>query len=714
MKKTIFILLFVSVFLKNAGQEDLSVLNFWTYNGDWSNVLFQSIRFNATEQMKARWTYVGGLTTRSDWEKRQATIKRLMAEIVGEFPAKTPLNPVITGTVKKEGYTVEKLYFESRPGFYVTAALFLPTAKKGKMPAILYCSGHYQNAFRSPSYQKTILNLVKKGFVVLAFDPIGQGERLEYFGADGTVDASIGAVDQHTFPGLQSFITGLSPVQYFIWDGIRAVDYLISRKEVDPARIGITGQSGGGTQTAYIAAMDERIVAAAPECYITTFDKLFRSFGTGDPEQNMMYAIKKGIDQSDLLAVRAPKPALIVATTRDIASIQGTRDVYHENKKAYAVLGFPDNLQLSEDDAVHECTTKNRESIVAFFQKHLNHPGDPKEMEVELLNDLELRITPTGLVQKSLKGETLFSLNIKKTDETLKKRESDKPKDADFSHDIALKAKSLIGYNDPALSQESIFSGRLWRNACAIEKYLIKGTGHYYIPVLRLTTNNTHGKTVLLLDDRGKASAASKDGLAEQLALQGYQVIVPDLSGYGELSRPKNDIGFSIQDVPLYIWCAGLLTHKSPLAVRVEEIKRVTDFIKTLDGSGALTGLAFGTLTPVLLHAAVINNDFNQLALVDPLYAYESIVRERDYRMKFVMSTPDGVIGKYDLPDLIAALSPVKILMINPVNALDKPVDKAVFDHTYSDVKNKYGDSPHWTVVLNEQDVYFRLLQWLK
>ena len=712
MKKIITVILSLSVFLSMSAQEDLSVNSYWTYNGDMSNALYEHICRHAFAQIKARWTYVDGLTTGNEWLNRQAEARKIMAETVGDFPAKTPLNPVVTGTIKRDGFTVEKLYFESRPGFYVTCALFLPTAKSGKLPAIIYCCGHSNNGFRSDAYQRSILNLVKKGFIVLAVDPVGQGERIQYFDASGK--SIFGPTTEHSYPGTQSFLSGLTPANYFIWDGIRAVDYLMSRKEVDPARIGITGRSGGGTQTAYIAAADDRILAAAPECYITSFDKLLRSKGPQDAEQLFMYALKKGFDLSDLIEIRAPKPTLMVTTTMDMFSIQGARDVFREARKAYTALGKPENMLMVEDDAGHANTKKNREALHAFFQKFLNNPGDPADEEVELFDEKELWVTATGQVITSLKApETLYSLNGKYTDELLKKIESERLNNPDFYKDISKKAKTLTGYCEPELPKEYLFSGRMWRDSCSIEKYLVKGTGDYYIPVLRLSSGKHTGKVVLLLDDQGKASAAAKGGIAEKLVEKGYQVIMPDLNGIGELGDGYKGGDARIMGVPLNIWYGGILTHKFPLAIRVEEIKIIVDFIKELGTFGTLTGIACGTLTADLLHAVVINREFNQIVLINPLISYQSIVQERNYHPKFVMSAPAGVMGQYDLPDLVTAIAPFKTGILNPVNALDQMVDNNTFEEVYSNAREKYGDSKNLVVGCKEPDVFLLLEQWI-
>ena len=178
-----------------------------------------------------------------------------------------------------------------------------------------------------------ILNLVEKGFIVLAYDPIGQGERLQYPDLV-TGKSTIGsATQEHSYAGVQTLLTGSSLSDYFIWDGIRAVDYLCSRKEVDSGRIGITGRSGGGAQAAMIAACDDRILAAALENYVTNFKRLFQAIGPQDAEQNPWFGIAKGIDHADFIHARAPKPTLIISTTNDYFSIQGARETFNEVKK---------------------------------------------------------------------------------------------------------------------------------------------------------------------------------------------------------------------------------------------------------------------------------------------------------------------------------------------------------------------------------------------
>lgn len=695
-------------------QEDLSVYGYWKYNQKLTDQFFYNELSNrAFLQLEKREATIAGLTTREQWQKRQAEVRAKLAKAVGTFPEKTPLNPVVTGTLKKEGFTVEKLYYESRPGYHVTAAMFIPDKRQEKAPAIIFCSGHSDNGFRSEAYQHIILNYVKKGFIVLAFDPIGQGERIQY----KPDELKKGATGEHSYAGVQSFISGVPPANYFIWDGIRTVDYLLTRKEVDPTRIGIAGRSGGGTQSAYIAAMDDRILAAAPECYITTFDKLIRSNGPQDAEQNLMYGLENGIDMADYLEVRAPKPALIVATTRDIFAIQGARDTYHEAKKAYQAFGKADQLQMTEDDAGHASTLKNREASYAFFQKYLNNPGSPVDLKVEILTDRELYATPDGKVIPFLKGESIFSLNEKYAKQLVDKRAGNRKQATNFRDELRKKVISVSGFTKPMGKNDVVFSGRMHRPDYAIEKYLVRGSGDYYIPVLWLKPEKKSGTAILLLDEQGKTQAVQKENLADQMASQGFEVVVPDLSGIGELGSGFIKGGDSvIEGIPLNLWFFGILTHKTLVATRAEEIAILADFIrKSGTPKMTITAAAVGTLTSDLLHAAGIANPFNKLVLVRPLVSYQSITEERLYKVKFASSAVPGALADYDLPDLVEMLSSQGLLLINPLTAAGNEVGQDQADSIYQRaLKPKQSASFTIKTGLKDNELADSVMSWMK
>ena len=199
------------------------------------------------------------LATIEDVDKRRSYVREQMLKDLGGFPDRAHLNARVVGVLERTGYRIEKVIFESQPHFYVTANLYLPTTGHPPYPAILYPLGHERGGKTNPTWQQMLGSLATKGFVALTWDPIGQGERLQIFDEDLRESKVGNSTTEHTVVGTQCMLVGDHLARYTIWDGRRALDYLLSRKEVDPARIGLTGNSGGGTHTAYIAALDDRI-----------------------------------------------------------------------------------------------------------------------------------------------------------------------------------------------------------------------------------------------------------------------------------------------------------------------------------------------------------------------------------------------------------------------------------------------------------------------
>ncbi|WP_273209736.1 alpha/beta hydrolase family protein [Runella zeae] len=679
LKRCAKITLIVCAFLMPqlaVAQDDLAVLPYWKYYNAQPMALYRHLCDRAFEQLAQRKKAIQMLKTREDWQKRQALVRQKLQESIGSFPEKTPLNPVITGKIERNGITVEKFYFESMPNYYVTAALFLPARERKNLPAIVFCSGHGATAFRTDVYQQMILNYVQKGFAVLAFDPIGQGERIQYVKTNEPKRfENLKPTLEHSYPGAQSFVAGVSPAMYFIWDGIRAVDYLLTRPEIDAKRIGITGRSGGGTQSAYIAAMDTRIAVAAPECYLTTYDKLLKSNGPQDAEQILSGMLAKGLDLGDLVEIRAPRPTLMVTTTRDMFSIDGARELYVEAKKSFKAFGAELNLDKVEDDAPHASTPKNREATYAFLQKHLQNPGSNVDEKISPFTEEELKVTPTGNVYTSLKGETLFSLT--------QKRVSNR-KSRSNPQNLSKQIISLTGYTPNALG-EIVFSGKFPKEGYDLEKYLVKGPGAYYLPVLWLRPHAQSNKMVLYISSKGKADIAKKNGAGEQLAQAGYHVVVPDLSGAGELANTYLSGGDSyIDSTSLNLWYAGILTQKSLVAVRMEEIQLITEFIKAkAPTTTTTTAVGVGTFVPDLLHAAVMIPSLSRVALVNGLGTYRSLTEHEQYLPRYIPSVVSGAISTYDLPDLVAALSPRQVLISGMLNGAGQLFSSSELEKVY-------------------------------
>lgn len=672
-------------------QNDLDVIsNYWLIYTDAPNSLYQYLTGEAFKMLESRAKSVKQVQTVNDWQKRQTSVRQTLWNLIGPFPEKTSLNAKITGTLKKNGYKVENIIYESLPGFYVTASLFIPDNVKTPAPAILFCSGHSTGVYRLELYQQPLLNLVKKGFIVLAIDPIGQGERLQYFDpvkGESTIGSS---TLEHSYPSVQVFLIGKSVARYFIWDGIRGIDYLVSRKEVDPKRIGVHGLSGGGTQTAYISALDERVVASAPAGYITSYRRLLESIGVQDGEQNFYHELSSDIDHADFIGVRAPKPTLIMATTRDFFSIQGSRETYADLKRVYTLFGKPDNIQITEDDNGHGYTKKNREAMYAFFQKHLQLPGSPVEEAVDLSSATELQKTSTGQLSTSLGGETVFSLNRKEAEKMVSKLQAARAKFPEYLAGVLNSAKKLSGYIAPQVVQDPVFTGRFQRDGYVVEKYFVKGEGNYVIPYLLMIPDKPNNKSLIYLHPSNKSAEAAEGGEIEWFVKNGLTVLAPDLIGMGEMGSGTFKGDAVIGGISYNTWYTSTIIGRSIVGIRAGDIVRLTRLLKKRTGIAEVYGLAKKEMAPVMLYAAAFDPAIKRIALLEPYSSYQSIVMNRFYYPGFVQNLVPGALTAYDLPDLEASLAPRKLMMVGTTDGNGEKTDQNSIDKDLEIIRTSY------------------------
>lgn len=663
MARNILLIILIILLTTNnsaTAQQSSDVISRWVHFSDAPNALYHHIAAEAYGLLDARTKKISTLHSPQDWQQRRQWIRNTLTDMVGPFPERTPLHARITRVIKKDDYQVQHIIYESQPGFYVTSSLYLPNGAE-KAPAIIYCSGHSDSGYRAGAYQHVILNLVKKGFIVFAFDPVGQGERLEYYDPAKGRSPHRWPTTEHSYPGAQLFITGASLARYMIWDGIRAVDYLRSRKEVDTGRIGITGRSGGGTQSACIAAFDERISAAAPENYITGFTRLFQTIGPQDAEQDLFNGIARGIDIPDLLLARVPMPALMITTTRDIFPIQGAMEAAKEVSAAYEADGKAGHFSMVTDDAVHVSTRKNREALYAFFQQHLHNPGSPQDEETRSLSREELRVTETGQIATSVKNTaTLFSLNKQEAEKKYTRLQASRQRFADLLDT----ARKLSGYREPGEVPAPVFTGRTQKQGYVIEKGYIKGEGDYVIPYLLLKPDTPAHKALIYLSPSGKSLALPESNEMEWFVRNGFTVLAPDLVGTGEMG-PGVFKGDSYIDSCSYnLWFASLLTGRSIAGIQSGDVNRLVQLLRKHEQAGEVSCLARKEMSPVLLHAAAFNPGIRRIALIAPYASYRSVVMSRFYRPAFIQSTVPGALKGYDLPDLAASLAPRKLLMV--------------------------------------------------
>src|SRR6187402_2270443 len=256
----------------------------------------------AQKQLDQRQEAMTKIRTADDAEARKAVVRKKLLDSMGGLPVwNGPLNARVTGQLRSETHTIEKVIFESLPGFYVTGNLYRPNAP-GRYPALLVPAGHTQEG--KPEAQILAANLAAKGFIALTYDPIGQGEREQTYLPELGRALSGGGGNEHLELGVRSILIGQSVARYFIQDAKRAVDYLVSRPDVDPDRIGVTGCSGGGAITTYVGVFEPRVKAAAPGCFINSFRTLFTG-PTADSEMSFPSFLASGLDMADFFEAAA-------------------------------------------------------------------------------------------------------------------------------------------------------------------------------------------------------------------------------------------------------------------------------------------------------------------------------------------------------------------------------------------------------------------------
>jgi dienelactone hydrolase len=372
---------------------------------------------DALNQHAARWDREReAITTPAAIEERNRYVRQKMLEMIHGYPPRSPIEPQVTRSFERSGYRVENVMFQSRPNFWVTGNLYIPARSQPPFPGIISPCGHYADSRMNPEYQSAYINLALAGFVVLAYDPIGQGERRQYWDPKTNRTEVGGATYEHSMAGQLLLLMGEDLTHYRIWDGIRAIDYLLTRPEVDPNRIGCAGHSGGGTLTQFISALDERVKVAVINEGGTGHRwpielRPDSRIGPSDVEQNLFPAAVHGVDLCDMHAAIAPRPLLCLI---EDYNPRFDRAVEHLRLR-YQQLGVPDHLATEEASDPHAWTPKLRIATTKWFSKWFyKRPGPDSEPDFDVEPQERLYCTPGGSIHHSGKGETIYTLIARK------------------------------------------------------------------------------------------------------------------------------------------------------------------------------------------------------------------------------------------------------------------------------------------------------------
>jgi len=362
----------------------------------------------AQQQLQSRENEIASIRTVADAEQRKKIVRAKILEVLGGLPSYDgPLNARVTGQIQADGYVIEKVIYESLPNYYVTANLYRPN-RPGKYPGVLLQAGHTQEGKAEP--QRLAANLALKGFVSLAFDPAGQGEREQTYDPQLKAPVAGWSVNEHIHSGAQTSIIGEGLARYYIWDAKRSLDYLAARPEVDATRLGAAGCSGGGALTTFIGALDQRLKVVIPACFPNSYRLLF-SGANPHSEMTLPRHLAIGLDTADFIELTAPTQWLIQATEQDYFTPPGAKLVYEEAQRWYRLYGAEEKVAYQVGPGGHGTPLVSREAVYQWLIRWLKDgKGDPREQPVKTYINHHLLVTKTGRVEDEPRSRKLYQL----------------------------------------------------------------------------------------------------------------------------------------------------------------------------------------------------------------------------------------------------------------------------------------------------------------
>lgn len=616
-----------------------------------------------------------GLKSREQAEAHVASVRARIRECFGPFPEKTPLNARVTKTTQRDTYRIENVIFESRPGFLVTGNLYLPTGREGPLPAVLGVCGHSANGKAIEAYQSFAQSLARQGFVVLLIDPVGQGERLQYWQPGQKPRFAVGT-GEHIQMGNQMTLVGEFLGTWMAWDGVRGLDYLLSRPEVDRQHVGVTGNSGGGTQTTWLCGLEDRWTMAAPACFVTSLLRNLENELPADTEQCPPRVLAMGLDHADFLAALAPKPTLILAQEKDYFDARGAQAAHARLHRLYQQLGHSDVTQLHIGSDYHGYSQENRQAMVRFFGAAAGVVTDEQEPKLTIESDLQLQCTPDGQVA-AMGSRSVADFTRSRSQELAASR----PQLTDDS----VKRAMLDALKIPAQRTELDF--RILRSAGErhypkkfYATYVVETEPGIQAIVTRLSDASllsrpprTASPAILIVSHRSAdeelRSSPWVGALVQQHAAatvyamdcRGIGESQPNVCGVDQFARPYGSDYFHAAH--------GLMLDRPVLGQRTYDVMRVVEWLR-LQGHEEihLAGQGWGALPA--LFAGALTDEVNQVTLHQCLTSFAAIAEDEDYRWPYAFMLP-GVLKHFDLPDCKRLLHGKRLVDSVPWGAKD-------------------------------------------
>jgi cephalosporin-C deacetylase-like acetyl esterase len=618
-----------------------------------------SLAWHEDALRRARWSQI---KTEADLQVLRKELRTSVLEMIGGLPTQ----------VGADGFHVEKLVYQSLPGLYVTALVYVPDDGSATHPAVLVAAGH------SPKgkiyYQELCQRLVKRGYLVLSWDPLGQGERSQFWDKDTKKSRYNLICAEHAVMGNLAYLAGTNLARWEVWDGMRAVDYLLSRSDVDGRRISLTGTSGGGFQAALLGALDERIQVIIPSCYITALpmrmaNRIFVD-PDSDPEQDLFGSLSKQVDHPGLLLLMYPRAVMVAAATLDFFPVQGTHKSYSEVREMYGRFGHGDAIALAETYNQHQFSLKNQEAALDFLDRWNAMPLRQGLPPVTDLDENLLHVTPGGQVLTDYADARPLPEYI-----------------AQYAAEhAALGRESVAGmyrrYQDPHISSWKVSQYRgaapagevRWQSlgsesfgSAHIDRYLLHHDTYLAMPMLHIHSDEGRSRgAILWFSLEGKASQRDWPEMVKLLS-SGYDVYSFDFRGLGEtrmhyrarspddpsLAAGSADTAYSnpLSSVLADYVYNSLLTGRPYFLELLDDLLIAERFVREQEHTAHTTPKPI-TLAPkgdahlLAMRFREIDSDSKLLSPTDPatLPNWSALVRDRQERWPIAFLLPGGAL----------------------------------------------------------------------
>ncbi|MBQ7162995.1 MAG: acetylxylan esterase [Bacteroidales bacterium] len=575
--------------------------------------------------------------------------RQRLEQIVGELPDRGDLQAQVTGRYEGPGFVVEKIVFQSAPGRYVTAHLFLPANVKGKVPACIEMCGHGLTGKGNGSGMA--IRMAVNGIAVMVVDPISQGERLQLIDSQGQA-LTRGVTTEHTLVNPAFVLLGSSLAAQEYFDNSRAIDYLLTRREIDAQKIGAYGFSGGGTQAAYLIALDDRVQCGCVGLFFSSRERTLELIGPSDGCQQIPYESAMGIEIADMAIMAAPKPFIVLDGEYDFVDHWGALQSFKDLEKCYQALGHPERIRQYYAQDGHAAPADVQNELYAWFG-HWLKGSDEAFRPAPFWRGEDMHCTKSGQVNLEYPdAQSTMAM-------TLAEMERYAPRRAAFvRQDPASVKKVLCHYLaiDEELPEiEIIPTGRSQGRDYTDYRFQLNRPGEMPLPcVVRIPDNATPESSIRIqLCEQGKAWYLGEMERRDFVS-NGTVIIAADFRGIGETADPYelNLLKYWNKD---YRLSASALHIGRPLLGQ-----RVVDMITLLDLCSSHEQLkgrrievaADGVYGPVVCHAAVLDQRIARATLTRTLRSWRSYL-ENPMQHDMLANVLFGALKDYDLPDLV-------------------------------------------------------------